>query len=206
LPQAEVIDALVTADLALGCTDSQHSRLALSDLSLRYLVPAIDCGVMLEGQAGKVTGRIAQFVRFLPSDPCALCRKMITPERLTQELMPESEREARRRAAAAARLRGEGGEAYWFEEPQLNTVGYLTTAAGALAAGYAIGWLTGRFDPPFSRLQMNLVAPFLDVTNVDESARPFCACRRVRGWADQANVDALVTAPGHWPPVKTVEG
>ena len=35
LPQAAVLDALVTADVALGCTDNQHSRLALSDLALR---------------------------------------------------------------------------------------------------------------------------------------------------------------------------
>jgi len=101
-------------------------------------------------------------------------------------------------------LRGEEGRAYWFEQPQLNTVGYLTTATGALAAGYAIGWLTGRFDPPFSRLQMNLMAPYLDVTDSAQSARPHCACRRVRGWADQANADALITAPTHWPPVQAL--
>jgi hypothetical protein len=202
LPQAEVVDAVVWADVVLGCTDSQHSRLALSDLAVRYLVPAIDCGVMLEGNGGTVTGQIAQFVRFLAADPCALCRGMIVPERVKQELMGDGERAQRRAAAAAARLRGENAGGYWFEEPQLNTVGYLTTAAGALAAGYAIGWLSGRFEPPFSRLQMNLVSPFYDVTDVNEIPRPYCACRRVRGWADQGNVDALVTAPNHWAPVQ----
>ena len=159
---------------------------------------------MLEGSAGKVTGQIAQFVRFLAADPCALCRGMIVPERLTQELMSESEREQRRAAAAAADLRGDDARGYWFEGPQLNTVGYLTTATGALAAGYAIGWLTGRFEPPFSRLQLNLVAPYLDVTDSDQAARSDCACRRIRGWGDQADADALITAPRHWPPVQQV--
>jgi hypothetical protein len=99
-------------------------------------------------------------------------------------------------------LKGENAGAYWLEEPQLNTVGYLTTAAGAIAAGYAIGWLTGRFEPPLSRLQMNLVAPFYDVTDVSGEPRDYCACRRVRGWADQAAAEAFVTAPTHWPAVQ----
>lgn len=204
LPQSEVVDAVVRADVVLGCTDSQHSRLALSDLAVRYLVPAIDCGVMLEGAQGTVSGQIIQLVRFLAADPCALCQGMIVPERLKQELMDKRERDQRRAAAAQARLMGENAGAYWLEEPQLNTVGYLTTSAGAMAAGYAIGWLTGRFEPPFSRLQMNLVAPFYDVTDVKGEARAYCACRRVRGWADQGAADGLVSAPTHWPAVQRI--
>ena len=202
LPQSEVVDAVLTADVALGCTDQQHSRLALSDLAVRYLLPSIDCGVLLEGREGIVTGQTAQFVRFLAADPCALCRGMIVPTRLAQELMSEVERAQRRAAADEARERGEDPDPYWRDQPQLNTVGYLTTMAGALTAGYAIGWITGRFDPPFKRLQMNLVQPFLDVTDVDDPPRAECTCRRARGRADQAAADALITAPAHWTPAR----
>jgi hypothetical protein len=199
VPQSEVIDALVTADVAIGCTDQQHSRLALSDLAVRYLLPSIDCGVLLEGQNGHVTGQIAQFVRFLPNDPCALCRGMVSPQRLQCELMSEAERAQRRAAADAARARGDDPAPYWSQQPQLNTVGFLTTAVGALAAGYVVGWLTGRFDLPFSRLQMNFVARLLDVVEVSDRSRPECACQRIRGWADQGVADALITPPDHWP-------
>lgn len=202
LPQAAVVDAIASADVAVGCTDSQHSRLALSDLALRYLVPAIDCGVLIEGADGRVTGQAAQFVRFLPADPCALCRGMIVPGRLAQELMSEAERKQRQQAADVAQAGGADGGAYWLNEPQLNTVGYLTTAVGAMAAGYAIGWLTGRFGTPFTRLQMNLVARYFDITDFDQTARPECVCRVVRGSADQGAADALITPPAHWPPVK----
>jgi molybdopterin/thiamine biosynthesis adenylyltransferase len=204
LPQPEVVDALVTADAALGCTDQQHSRLALSDLAFRYLVPALDTGVLLEGRCGAVTGQVAQFVRFLPADPCALCRGMVVPERIAQELMSEEERVQRRAAAAAARARGQEGGAYWSEQPQLNTVGYLTTMVGSLAAGYVIGWLTGRFVPPFSRLQLDLAARDLGVIDVEQDPRPDCTCRRARGWADQGAADALITPPAHWPAVRVV--
>lgn len=201
LPQKEIIDAVAKADVALGCTDQQHSRLALSDLALRYLVPVIDVGVLMEGDNGNVTGQILQLVRFLAADPCALCRNMVSPQRLAEELMSPEERAWREQEAQQAIQRGEDPNPYWAGLPQLNTVGYLTGAAGALAAGFAIGWITGRFEPPFERLQMNLIAKFFDVQEVQQKPRDFCACRRVRGWADQAVVDALITAPKHWLPV-----
>jgi molybdopterin/thiamine biosynthesis adenylyltransferase len=202
LPQEEAINAVMQADVAIGCTDQQHSRLSLSDLTVRYLVPAIDSGVMLEGSEGKITGQILQLVRFLASDPCALCRDMVSAQRIAEELMSPEEKAFRQQEAENAKDRGEDPNPYWRGVQQLNTVGYLTAAAGALAAGYAIGWITGRFDAPFERIQMNLVAPFLDVQNVEQFPREFCSCRRTRGWADQAKADAFITAPKHWPAVK----
>src|SRR5205823_2998502 len=116
-----------------------------SDIAFRYLLPSIDCGVVLEGANGNVTGQVAQFVRLLSADPCVLCRKMIDPIRVTQEMVSEEERARRHAAARAAQDRGEVPDPYWRDQRQLYTVGYLTTMAGALATGYAIGWLTGRF-------------------------------------------------------------
>ena len=198
LPQPEVVDAVVSSDICLGCTDKQHSRLALSDLAFRYLVPAMDCGVVLEGEDGVVSGQVAQFVRFLAADPCVLCRNMIDSRQVAQELMSDEERAHRAVAAADARARGDDPDPYWRRERQINTVGYLTTAVGSMLAGYAIGWLTGRFDPPFERLQMNFVAPFLDVTNFPQKQRSECSCAKFRGWADQAKADSLISAPSHW--------
>lgn len=199
LPQPDVVDSIVTADVLIGCTDQQHSRLALSDVAVRYLVPAIECNVTFEGNRGRITGQVIQLVRFLPSDPCALCRNMTDPTLLAQELMSDEEREQRRIAARRARARGHSGSHYWVNQPQLNTVGYLTTAAGGMAAGYAIGWLTGTFEPPFERLQMNLSQPYFDVTDSSAEPQEACACRKIRGTADQGQIEALLSAPPHWP-------
>lgn len=219
LPQAAVVDAVAHADVLIGASDQQHSRLAAGDVAVRYLIPTIDCGVAMEGRGNRITGQIIQLIRFLAADPCPLCRDMIVPWRLAQELMTHEERDQRREAArrAEALTTGEApglddfseskrdvrrGDAYWREVPQLNTVGYLTTTAGAMAAGYAIGWITQRFDPPFERLQMNLSAPYLDTSDFVQMARSDCACRRMRGHADQGAADALITAPLHWPSPK----
>lgn len=201
LPQPEVIDAVMGADVILSCTDQQHSRLAVNDMALRYLVPAIDCGVELEGEQGEVTGQVIQLVRFLSADLCVWCRGMVDGQQLAQELMSPEEQAQRQAAAEAAIAQGHAGNPYWRAKPQLNTVGYLTTQAGAMAAGYAIGWLAGRFDPPFSRLQMNLVQPLLDTAEPADQARAGCACRRMRGAADQGQADAMITTPPHWKPV-----
>lgn len=204
IPQPEVVDALVHTDIVLGCTDQQHSRLALSDMVTRYLVPAIDVGVALEGANGNVTGQVIQLLRFMPNDACALCRGIISPVRVSQELMSEEERRQRRDAARAARERGEEADAYWHDEAQLNTVGYLTTAAGALAAGFAIGMITGRFAAGFGRLQMNLSAKWFDVTDADHLPRPNCVCRSAMGTADQGQADATITPPAHWAAVEVI--
>jgi hypothetical protein len=199
LPHPDIVDAVVQADVALGCTDQQHSRLSLSDLAVRYLLPSIDCGVMLEGGNRQITGQIVQLVRFLSSDPCALCRGMISPYRLASELMDDEEKQRRQAAAQEARDRGEDPNPYWMGQPQLNTVGYLTGVAGSMAAGYAIGWITGRFDPPFARVQLNLVAKYFDVQEIHDALRPECSCSKTRGLADQGLADALISAPQHWP-------
>ena len=202
VPQDAVLDALVHADVVLGCTDQHHSRLALADLAVRYLVPVIDCGVALEGRQGRITGQILQLTRMLPADPCPYCRGTVSARRLQQELMSPTERAARQAAAARVGSRAQRDNPYWEDVPQLNTVGYLTTAAGALAAAFVVGLITRRFMAPFSRLQLNLAASEFDAVDAGGVPRPQCACRRTRGLADQGHSDAYLTAPLHWPSPK----
>lgn len=199
LPQEEVLSALAHADVVLGCTDSHSARVALSDLARRFLVPVLDAGVSLEGQSGRVTGQVLQLVRMLPADPCVYCREMVDAVRVTQELMGPEEQARHQAAARQAVARGESGRPYWRDSAQLNAVGYLTTATGALAAGYAIGWLTGRFEPPFEVLQADLAQPEWAVTDRPTIVARPCGCGDLYGVADQGVEHALILAPEHWP-------
>lgn len=202
LPQEAVIDAVVHADVVLGCTDQHHSRVAVSELAIRYLIPTLDVGVRLEGADGVVTGLIEQYARFLPADSCAWCRGMVDARRVTQELLSPEEAAARQAQARAAQVRGDAAGAYWLDTPQLHTVGFLTMGVGARAAGYAIGWITGRFAPPFTHLQMNAVATFFDVTDTTVAHTPpreTCHCRVLRGVGAQSPELAWLVAPSHWP-------
>jgi len=193
LPQPKILAEVARADVIIGCTDQHSSRLAVSDAARRYLVPAIDCGGLIEGAAGRVTGQIIQLVLFRPDDPCPQCRGMIDPELVKRELMSTDELAA---IAAVAETRNLPPGA--AEVPQIDTVGYITTVSGTLAAGYAIGWLAGRFDPPFERMQLNLIADCLDVTNRSQPYAKDCTCRASRGLADAGAAKAPIQVPKHW--------
>lgn len=198
LPQEEIVDLVVQADLLMGCTDQHSSRIAVADMASRYLVPAIDCGGLVEGADGVVTGQLVQIVRFLAADPCPVCRGMISPLRVEQELLPADARLDPAGQVAMATAAGVRHDPILSAIPQIDTVGYITTTAGTLAAGFAIGWLTGRFDPQFERLQLDLVSPCIGAVDRPQVADPDCRCTRSRGHADQCDRAPAISVPAHW--------
>jgi hypothetical protein len=195
-----VLDELLRADLVLGCTDTQHSRAALGDLAAHYLLPSIDVGVIFEGADSALRAQVGQFTQFRPDLPCGFCDGMIDPVNLGVELMTEEEKQMRREAARAAEASGVDGRQYWRgDTPQLITVGYFTSTAGSLAAGYAIGWMTGKFQMPHSRFQFDITAPGFGFVDVQRSREDTCSCGRTTGFGDQARADRSVSKPEHWP-------
>jgi len=197
--QPLVRDYIVTADLLLCCTDTNHSRAAAGELAYRYLVPALDVGVLLEGQKGAVNHEIGQITVYAPGLPCAYCLDQIDSWVAAVELMSEEEKERRRREAQAAVERGEKAAPYWRDVAGLPTVGHFTTLAGAMLASYAIGWLTGTFFPPRNHFQFDILAQDFGFVGFDASPEAGCYCERLVGHSDQAGTYAVVSAPAHWP-------
>jgi molybdopterin/thiamine biosynthesis adenylyltransferase len=194
----EVLGELLRCDLLLGCTDTHHGRAALGDIAARYFVPAIDVGVMPEGHDGKVTAQLVEITRYAPELPCAFCSNCVSTWPITVECMTDDERKQRKDAAAEAAKRGEDGTIYWGGDlAQLPTVGYLTTNAGSLAAGYAINWLAGTSDLPHSRFQYDLGQPEFGFKIINRKRTASCTCGKIIGHGDQA--DAAITKPSHWP-------
>ena len=194
----EVLGELLRCDLLLGCTDTHHGRAALGDIAARYFVPAIDVGVMPEGRDGKVTAQLVEITQYAPELPCAFCSNCVSTWPITVECMTDDERKQRKDAAAEAAKRGEDGTIYWGGDlAQLPTVGYLTTNAGSLAAGYAINWLAGTSDLPHSRFQYDLGQPEFGFKIINRKRTASCTCGKIIGHGDQA--DAAITKPSHWP-------
>lgn len=199
IPQPEVVDQLIACNLILGCTDLHSARVALSDIALRYLTPTIDVGVVMEGFDGRLTGQVIQINRLFPNDPCVYCRKMVNSQVVQQELMSPEEKERRKAEARKAKAEGREAGMYWIDIPQLNTVGYLTTLAGSLAIGYAIGFLTGRFDMNVNRIELNLSRHGIQIVEKDEDFDPDCTCSSHKGVSDLDPYAAMISAPQHWP-------
>ncbi len=192
-------DHVVGTDLVICCTDTSHSRTAISELAYRYLVPAIDVGVVFESKNGLMTGEVGRVTIYSPGGPCAYCLGLVDSWRATVELMSEAEKESRRREARLAELRGDDAGAYWKDVPEIPTVGHFTSMAGALVASYAIGWLTGKFVPPHRYLEFNILAPNFGYVGFDAPFRPGCYCQELIGYADQGAHASLISAPSHWP-------
>jgi molybdopterin/thiamine biosynthesis adenylyltransferase len=191
-------DHVVGVDLIICGTDTNHSRTAISELAYRYLVPAIDVGVVFESTNGSVTAEIGRLTFYSPGNPCAHCLGLVDPWRATVELMSDEEKDRRRREAKEAELRADNAGAYWKDVPEIPTVGHFTSMAGALVASYAIGWLTGKFAPPHRYFEFNILAPGFDYVGFNAPSRSQCYCETMIGHADQGAHASMISAPSYW--------
>ena len=191
------MNELLRCDVVLGCTDSYHGRAHLGDLASRYLIPAIDVGVLPNGEGGRITEQMIDITRYSAVDPCPFCHGRINAERMNVELMRPEEIERAKKEAEDATELGEPNDAYWRDQlPLLPSVGYQTTTAGAMLGGYAQNWILGTAEMPHDRFQMDLGAKKLGVTPADIESNPNYDCQKFKDWADQG--DLSITRPAHF--------
>ena len=194
-----VFHELLRCDLVLCCVDSYHGRVAISDFASHHMLPSIDVGLAMNGKNGRLTEQVVDLTRYSPDLPCAFCRGRIEAAELAQEVMSDGEREERKRQAEQAADRGEDPDQYWRSRPrQIHTVGYLTTTAGALAAGYAEGWLTGAFEMPHESFQFDIGRERLGCVAPPQGRIEGCRCLSLTGWGEAARPYRNVALPIHW--------
>jgi hypothetical protein len=120
--------------------------------------------------------------------------------------MTDEELQWRQEAAKDAEARGLDGAQYWGgEPPQELTVGYLTSLAGSMTAGYAENMLTGAAEMPHQRFQFDIGWEMLGVAPVQGKRNPECSCGKTVGFADQARADRSVSRPPHWPEPRVIQ-
>lgn len=203
--KAELRGLILQSSVILGCTDTEHGRVAVSELAYRFLLPGFQVNVSLESVGKTLTGQILQFTRYVPGGACAYCRGQVDSWRLAVEFMTEDEKQRRKLDALTAELRGESGDTYWRNPPIIPTTGALTTIGGELAADFAVGAITGRFKPASDFFEMNLLARDLGVVSAPQRPSPDCACATVIGHSNQASDKAIIAAPGHWAPSRVLK-
>jgi len=129
---------LTDCDVIFGCSDDNAGRLVLSRLSTYFLVPVIDCGVLLSSDAkkgGQLRGIDGRITTLIPGAACLVCRGRIDLQRASSELLTPEER---------VRLANEGyAPALGEIEPAVVT---FTTMVSALAVSELLGRLIG-FGP-----------------------------------------------------------
>jgi hypothetical protein len=79
-------------DVIFGCTDDNAGRLILSRLSSYYLMPALDVGVLLSSNAGRIQGIDGRVTILSPGEACLVCRGRIDLKRAQAEQLRPEER------------------------------------------------------------------------------------------------------------------
>ena len=129
---------LLGCDVVFGCTDDNAGRLVLSRASVYFLLPVIDCGVLLtSAEDGTLTGIDGRVTTLIPGQACLVCRGRIDIRRAASELLTPEER---------VRLADEGyAPALGGIEPAVVT---FTTATGAIAVSELLERLIGYGPEP----------------------------------------------------------
>ena len=85
---------LPDADVIFGCTDDNAGRLVLSRIAAYFMIPVIDCGVVLSSNdAGQIEGIDGRVTLLGPGAPCLVCRGRIDLRRAAAEALPRDEYE-----------------------------------------------------------------------------------------------------------------
>lgn len=87
--------AIASADLLVGCTDNEGSRLHLNALALQHLLPYVDCGVGIIQHADRLEAG-GQVRAVLPGGPCLECYGGIDRWRAAYDLAAPGERALQR--------------------------------------------------------------------------------------------------------------
>lgn len=90
-------EKLKECDIIFGCTDDNAGRSILNQMMIRYFIPVIDMGVLIDSRSGLITSILGRVTILSPDKPCLLCRNRIDTSLIAAEMMPPDVYEARRK-------------------------------------------------------------------------------------------------------------
>lgn len=155
----ETARRLRECDIVFGCTDKQIPRAILMTLAIKYHIPVLDMGVLIDSLNQQILGVHGRVTTLLPGEACLFCRGRISPEAMRIETLSRAEREGQIKEGYAPEL----------DEPAPSVISF-TSAIASLAVTELLHRLTGfmggdrnsseilvAFDQ--SRIRKNRVAP-----------------------------------------------
>lgn len=158
-------------DLVFGCTDKEAPRAILTQLSIRYLIPLIDMGVLVNSDNGRIREVVGRITTFFPGEACLFCRGRISPERVSFEMLGQEEQALRIKEGYAPELLTRSPAVIPF-----------TTAVAAFAITDLLQRLTG-FMGNDRKSTETLI--FFDKGRMNSNREPFrshCFCSNSRLW------------------------
>lgn len=157
-------------DIVFGCTDLQLPRAILVQLALKYLVPVLDLGVLIDSNGGIIRGVHGRVTTLMPGEACLLCRGRINVDDMRVEALPTHERQQQSAEGYAPEL-GEPAPAvmpFTSATASLAVVELLHRLTGFMGGERCSSEVLLTFDQ--SRMRTNRVAPEKGCVCTDETA------------------------------------
>ncbi|RKP59329.1 ThiF family adenylyltransferase [Pararobbsia silviterrae] len=174
-------------DVIFGCTDKELPRSILCQVALKYHIPVLDMGVLIDSQDGVIEGIFGRVTTLTAGDACLFCRGRITPERLRIEALSDEDRQQQIRQGYA---------------PELETPAPAVIAFTSLTASHAVSELLHRLTGFMGANRVaSEVVLLIDRNRIGANrSRPdencFCSVASEWGRGDQSPFLDLVWADG----------
>ena len=181
----ETREALLEADVLIGCVDDDAARLELQILAARHLKPLMDLGAGIVVDGGCVKEMGGQIVFYFPGGPCLLCQGL-DPSRIVSPLMAEVHQ-------AVGYVQGTSATP--------TAVVTLNAVLAGLATDLLTRYLTG-FSPVPRYLKVDLLTfTTQEMRFVRRSSCPICSSKGVegKGVEDEAPLPRPKRNPRLWP-------
>jgi molybdopterin/thiamine biosynthesis adenylyltransferase len=120
----ETARRLRDCDVVMGCTDKELPRAILTQLAIKYHLPVLDMGVLIDSQEGLIRGVFGRVTTLMPGEACLFCRGRISPEQIRVEALSKEERAAQAREGYAPEL----------EEPAPAVIAFTSSVASTAVA------------------------------------------------------------------------
>ena len=160
-----IAQQLVIADVIFGCTDDNAGRLVLSRIPTFFLIPVIDCAVLLKSDSSNrltdINGRISILT---PGSPCLVCIGRIDLDQAAAERMDEHEHHARQAEGYAPALPG--------VEPAVVS---FTSMVASIAVSEFIERLVG-YGPPSEPHEVLLRLHDREMSSIRYKSKPLHYC------------------------------
>ena len=180
ITEVDLARAASTCDVLFGCTDDQAGRMIMSRLSSYYLLPVIDCGVLLSSDDGRLLGIDGRVTVLAPGYPCLLCRGRIDIARAMAEQLSPDERALRAREGYA---------------PELGAIEPAVVAYTSLVASLAVAELLERltgYGPEPAPSELLVRAHEREISTNSRSVRPGHYCDPVAGLLGAGDVEPFL--------------
>lgn len=132
ITEEDAARALRDCDIIFGCTDKELPRAILVQMALRYSIPVIDLGVLIDSSGGNITGVHGRVTTLIAGEACLFCRGRISSETIRHETLSDLDRANQVRDGYAPEL----------EEPAPAVIAF-TSATASAAVSELLHRLTG---------------------------------------------------------------